>query len=205
MNHCIYAQRLVHYRIFVWSSQLILWPLLRLLRFVINDHNKCVISSLSKWRSSHSDNHTFLTHQPPPCSNCHLLDEIITNSSDVSYSMYCAFMTVLMFEQLNATCMARMRSLCRHVSDFPCMFWPLVLHFSLLFPFFCIFSLFNFRSRVCFFSKLPFSVLRFLVNSPCYFFFFDSSMVDYSAIKVNCPSIAFFFAHLCSLLESIEG
>ena len=30
-------------------------------------------------------------------------------------------------------------------------------------------------------------------------------MVDYSTIKVNCPSIAFFFAHLCSLLESIEG
>ena len=30
-------------------------------------------------------------------------------------------------------------------------------------------------------------------------------MVDYSAIKVNCPSIAFFFTHLCSLLKSIEG
>ena len=30
-------------------------------------------------------------------------------------------------------------------------------------------------------------------------------MVDYSVVKVDCPSIAFFFAHLGSLLESIEG
>ena len=30
-------------------------------------------------------------------------------------------------------------------------------------------------------------------------------MVDYSAVRVNCPSIAFFFAHLGSLLDSIEG
>ena len=30
-------------------------------------------------------------------------------------------------------------------------------------------------------------------------------MVDYSAIRVDCPSITFFFAHLGSLLESIEG
>ena len=134
-----------------------------------------------------------------------MLDEIRKNSSDASYSMYCAFMTILMFEHLNATCMARMRSLCEHVLVFPRMFWPLVLHFSLLFPFFCIFSLFSFRSRVCFFSELPFFVLWFLVSSSCYFFFSDSSMVDYSVVRVNCPSIAFFFAHLCSLLESIEG
>ena len=30
-------------------------------------------------------------------------------------------------------------------------------------------------------------------------------MVDYSAVRVNCPSIAFFFAQLGSLLKSIEG
>ena len=114
-------------------------------------------------------------------------------------------MSVLMFEQLNATCTARMHSSCRHVSILPRMFWPLILHFSLLFPFFCIFSLFSFCSRVCFFSELPFSVLRFLVSAWCYFFFSDSFIVDYFAVRVNCPLIAFFFAHLCSLLESVEG
>ena len=146
-----------------------------------------------------------MTHQLPPYSNCRLLEEIRTNLSDASYSVYCAFMMVLMYEQLNAMCTARIRSSCEHVSIFLCMFWPLVLHFSLLFPLFCIFSLFNFRSRVCFFLKLPFSVLRFLVSSSCYFFFSDSRMVDYSAVRVIGPSIAFFFAHLGSLLESIKG
>ena len=163
------------------------------------------MSSLSKWRSLRSDDHKFLTHQLPPCSNCHLLDKIRRNSSDTSYSVYCAFMTVLMFEQLNAMCTARMRLSCGHVLVFPHMFWPLVLHFSPLFPFFCIFSLFSFRSRVYFFSELPFSVLRFLVSSLYYFFFSDSSMVDYSAVRVNFPLIAFFFIYLGSLLKSIEG
>ena len=30
-------------------------------------------------------------------------------------------------------------------------------------------------------------------------------MVDYSVIRANFPSIAFFFAHLGSLLKSVEG
>ena len=30
-------------------------------------------------------------------------------------------------------------------------------------------------------------------------------MVDYSVVRVACPSIAFFFAHLGCLLESVEG
>ena len=30
-------------------------------------------------------------------------------------------------------------------------------------------------------------------------------MVDYFAVRVNCPSIAFFSTHLGSLLESVEG
>ena len=53
----------MHYRIFFWSSQLIQWPLLRPLHFVINDRNKCTTSSLGKWWSSSSDDHKFLTHQ----------------------------------------------------------------------------------------------------------------------------------------------
>ena len=30
-------------------------------------------------------------------------------------------------------------------------------------------------------------------------------MVDYFVVRVNCPSIAFFFTYLGSLLESVEG
>ena len=93
INHCIYAQLLVCYIIFVWSSQLILWSLLRPLHFIINDHNKCVTSSLGKWRSLRSDDHKFLTHQLPPCLNCCMLDEIRINPFDASYSVYYAFMT----------------------------------------------------------------------------------------------------------------
>ena len=141
----------------------------------------------------------------PLCSFSHLLDEIRTNSFNASYSVYCVFMTVLIFEQLNAMCTARMRLSCGHVSVFQRAFWPFVLHFSLLFPFLCIFSLFSFRSRVCFFFDLFFSVLCSLVSPSCSYFFFGSSMVDYSVVRVACPSIAFFFAHLGCLLESVEG
>ena len=139
MNYYIYAQWLVRYRIFVWSSQLILWPLLRPLRFVINDRNKCTTSSLGKWRSLRSDDHKFLTHQLPPCSNCCLLDEIRTTSSNASYFVYYAFMTTLMFEQLGATCTIKMCLMCRRFLVFLRMFWPLISHFSLLFPFFMFF------------------------------------------------------------------
>ena len=113
-NCCIYVQQLVCYRIFVWSSQLILWPLLCPLRFVINERNKCVTSSLSQWRSSLSDDHKFLTHQLPPCLHCRLLDEIRTSSSDASYSMYCAFMTIWCL----GSWVPRVRSGCLHRADF---------------------------------------------------------------------------------------
>ena len=105
--------------------------------------------------------------------------------------------------------MPRVLPRCIHHADMSrfsrACFGHLFCIFSLLFPFFCIFSLFSFCSRVCFFSELPFSVLRFLVSAWCYFFFSDSFIVDYFAVRVNCPLIAFFFAHLCSLLESVEG
>ena len=100
--------------------------------------------------------------------------------------------------------MARMCSMCEHVSVFLREFQELVLHFSLLFPSFCIFPYSVLYSRVCF-CELPFSILRFLVSPLCLFFFFDSSMVDYYAVKANFPSIAFFFDHLGSLLEFVEG
>ena len=95
--------------------------------------------------------------------------------------------------------------MCKHVLVFSHEFWPLVLLFSLLFHSFCIFPYLVLYTRVCFSSELPFSIPRFLVSPSCFFFFSDSSMVDYSAVRADCPSIAFFFAHLGSLLESVEG
>ena len=88
---------------------------------------------------------------------------------------------------------------------FPRVLWPLISHFPLLFPFFYNLSLFSFYSRVCLSFKLPFSVLRSLVSSSCSCFFSCSSMVDYSSVRVDCPSIAFLFARLGCLLESVEG
>ena len=111
----------------------------------------------------------------------------------------------LMYEWLGAMCTARTCSMCEHVSVFLCEFWPLVLHFSLLFHFFYIFPYSVFCSRVCLSSLLPFFVLRFLVSPSRFFFFSDSFVVDYSAIRADCPSIAFFFTHLGSFLESVEG
>ena len=109
----------------------------------------------------------------PLCSFSRLLDEIRTNSSDASCSVYCAFMMVLMFKRLIATCLVGMRSSCEHVLVFPHMSRPLILHFSLLFPFLCIFSLFSFCSRVCVLSKLPFSILRFPSKSFMLLFLFS--------------------------------
>ena len=110
-----------------------------------------------------------------------------------------------MFDQLSATCTVRMRSTCRHFSIFPRMFWSLISHFSLRFPFLCNLSLFSFYFRVCFSFKLPFSVLHSLVSSLCSCFFFYSSIIDYSSIKVDCLSIVFLFALLGCLLEAVEG
>ena len=100
--------------------------------------------------------------------------------------------------------MVRMRLMCKCFSVFPRMFWPLISHFSLLFPFFCVFSLFSFHPRVCLSFKLPFSVLHSLVSFTCSCFFSYSSMVDYSSVRLDCTSIAFLFACLGCLLKSME-
>ena len=98
-----------------------------------------------------------------------------------------------------------MPSLCKCFSVFPRMFWPLILHFSLMFPFFCVLCLFSLHPRVCLSFKLPFFVLRSLVSSSRSYFFSCSSIVDYSVVSVDCSSIAFPFACLGCLLESVEG
>ena len=95
--------------------------------------------------------------------------------------------------------------MCRHFLVFSRVFWSLISHFSLLFPFLCNLSLFRFHFRVCFSFKLPFSVPRSLVGSSCSYFFFCSSMVDYSSIRVDCPLVAFLFDHLGCLLEATKG
>ena len=66
------------------------------------------------------------------------------------------------------------------------------------------FSLFNFPPRVCLSFKLPFSVLGSLVSLSCSYFFFCSSMVYYSSVRLDFPSIAFLFTHLGGLLEFVE-
>ena len=88
--------------------------------------------------------------------------------------------------------------------DFPPHVLATYFAFSLLSPFFCIFSLFSFHPRVCLSFKLPFSILRSLVSPSCSYFFSYSFVVDYFAVKVGCPLIAFLFASLSCLLESIE-
>ena len=95
--------------------------------------------------------------------------------------------------------------MCKRFSVFPHVSWPLISHFSPLFPFFYHLSLFSFYSRVCLSFKLPFSILHSLVSPSFSRFFSCSSMVDYSAVRVGCPLIAFLFARLGCLLESIEG
>ena len=59
--------------------------------------------------------------------------------------------------------------------------------------------------RVYLSFKLLFSILHFLVSPSCFFFFSNSSMVEYSTVRADCPSITFIFTHLGSLLESVEG
>ena len=88
--------------------------------------------------------------------------------------------------------------------SFPALALATYFAFSLLFPFFYNLSLFSFYSRVCLSFKLPFSAQRSLVSSSRSCFFSCSSMVDYSAVKVGCPLIAFLFARLGCLLESVE-
>ena len=111
----------------------------------------------------------------------------------------------LMFDQLSAMYTVRMRSTCKFLLVFLRMFWPFISHFSFLFLFLLTPSLFSWHSRVCFSFKFSFSVLCFLVSSSCSFLFSYSSMVDYSFVKVDCPSVAFLFTHLGCLLEVIEG
>ena len=111
----------------------------------------------------------------------------------------------LIFEQLDATCTVKMHSMCRRFLIFPHVLWPLILHFSLMFPFFCVLCLFSLHPRVCLSFKLPFFVLRSLVSSSRSYFFSCSSIVDYSVVSVDCSSIAFPFTCLGCLLESVEG
>ena len=98
----------------------------------------------------------------------------------------------------------RMRLTCRRFSVFPHMFGQLFYIFPSYFLSSAFFSLFSFPPRVCFSFKLPFPVLRSLVSSSCSCFFSCSFMVDYSSIRLDCPSISFLFSRLGCLLKSVE-
>ena len=86
--------------------------------------------------------------------------------------------------------------------DFPAHVLAIYLAFSLLFPFLHFLSLFSWCSTVFLFFKLSFLVP---CSSSCSFLFSYSSMVDYSFVSVDCPSISFLFGRLGHLLEIVEG
>ena len=102
-------------------------------------------------------------------------------------------------------CTVKMCLTCRLFLVFLCTFWPFISHFPLLFPFLHNLFLFSWHFRDFLFFELSFSVLHFLVSSSCSSFFFCSSMVDYSFVKVDCPSVSFPFARLGCLLDIVEG
>ena len=88
------------------------------------------------------------------------------------------------------------------VSQFPTH--GLATYFAFFPPISFLFSLFSFHSRVCLSFKLPFSVLRSLVGSSCSCFFSCYSMVDYSSVRLDFPSVAFLFARLGCLFKFVE-
>ena len=124
-----------------------------------------------------------------------------TYLSDALYSVYGAFMTSW-YLSCWVPCV-RLRCIWR--ANFPRFSRACFGHFSLLFPFLQFLSLFNWRSRVFLFFKLSFSFLHSLVSSSCFSLFSCSSMVDYSFVRVDCPSISFLFTRLGRLLEIMEG
>ena len=93
-------------------------------------------------------------------------------------------------------------------SIFPCT----TLHSFHVFPHF-LFLLFLFSFlfpswhfiylELSFFLNFPSLLFIFLVSFSCSSLCFCSFMVDYSLIRLDFPSVSFFFARLCSLLEAV--
>ena len=85
------------------------------------------------------------------------------------------------------------------------LFIPFFPSFSFLFTFTSFFS--SSCYFICFgvvllpkLSLFPFHCLViFSCSSLCFCFF----MVDYSLVRLDCPSVSFFFTRLCSLLEAV--
>ena len=106
---------------------------------------------------------------------------------------------------LRATFTVRISSSCQQISAFHArssIYFAFFLHF-LFFPFFALFfpSSCRFNCPGAFFSiKPPSFPSYFLVSLSRFFLCFRFLMVDYSMVRLDCPSISFFFARLSSLL-----
>ena len=112
-----------------------------------------------------------------------------------------------MFHLPRDTCMVKMFLLCQFFSMFPHM----------IFHLFCVFPSFSFRFHsiflfsswryVClesfFLPELSSFLFRFLVSFLCSLLYIFAFMVDYSLVRLDCPSVSFFFACLCGFLEAI--
>ena len=86
---------------------------------------------------------------------------------------------------------------------------PFILCFPLLFFSFRCHSIFHFSSW-CFISlesfflpELSSFLFHFLVSFLCSLLCISAFMVDCSSVRLDCPSVSFFFACLCGLLEAV--
>ena len=128
----------MRYKILVWSSQLILWPLLRLLCFVIN-------SVINAWhRLLVNDGFSLMTIVNFWLISCPLVRIFIYRTRwehiHLALRILCiAHLWRVDVWPVECTCKVRMRSVCKHFLIFPRVFWSLILHFPSCFPFSVIF------------------------------------------------------------------
>lgn len=141
------------------------------------------------------------THQLPPCSCLRHMKE------DKNIVSCCFVFHVqriyyeLMFRLPCDMCTVKMTSSCKFFLVFPHTIFYLVCAFPSCY-YWCIIFCGSFVSvKLSSFSPifLSFLVSPFL-NLPSFLHHF---MVDFSLVRTSCPSISFFLAHQCGLLQSV--
>ena len=180
------------------------FSLLLLLRPVINACYKCIMYlRFIHYLNDEAD--IFWTHRFPTYSYLHQCDKIGI------ILKFCLLVCRVFSFIMRWCCIYPVTHvglrLLRHTMK-PSLRFPTHTSHQTFLPDFPYFSLFLLHFLCVYFLQLSFSFLPleilvslFLQNSFVFLFF----MVDYSLVKLDCPSISFFLAHLCSFLVSGGG